>query len=63
MFPSSSIGRNQLTQRFTAIVKILNINYPSNEDLTTIYLEYFRSLLKSRKLDESQAKTFSNFFI
>lgn len=30
MFPPSSIGRNQLTQRFTAIVKILSIDYPSN---------------------------------
>jgi len=28
MFPPSSIGRNQLTPRFTAIVKILNIDYP-----------------------------------
>jgi hypothetical protein len=63
MFPPSSIGRNQLTQRFTAIVKILNIDYPSNEDLTTIYIEYFRSLLKSRKMDESQTKTFASFFI
>ena len=37
MFPPSSIGRNQLTQRFTAIVKILNIDYPSNEDMIIIY--------------------------
>lgn len=46
MYPPSSIGRNQLTQRFTAIVKILNIEYPSTEDLLLIYTEYFRALLK-----------------
>lgn len=63
MFPPSSIGRNQLTQRFTAIVKILNIDYPSNEDLGAIYTEYFRSLLKSRKIDETHCKSFANFFI
>lgn len=63
MFPPSSIGRNQLTQRFTAIVKILNIDYPSNEELTSIYLEYFRSLLRSRKIDESHCKSFANLFI
>ena len=63
MFPPSSIGRNQLTQRFTAIVKILAIDYPSNEDLVLIYTEYFRSLLHEKKMDESQAKNISSFFI
>lgn len=63
MFPPSSIGRNQLTQRFTAIVKILNIDYPSNEDLTAIYMEYFRSLLRSRKIDEGLCKSFANLMI
>jgi hypothetical protein len=63
MFPPSSIGRNQLTQRFTAIVKILNIDYPTNEDLTLIYLEYFKSILRSRKIDDSHSKSFANFII
>jgi dynein heavy chain 2 len=63
MLPPSSIGRNQLTQRFTAIVKIINIDYPSNEDLNLIYSEYFRSLLKSKKMDENLGKVFSAFFI
>jgi dynein heavy chain 2 len=63
MFPPSSIGRNQLTPRFTAIVKILNIEYPTNEDLILIYIEYFRSLLRDRKIDENLSKTFSNFIV
>jgi hypothetical protein len=63
MFPPSSIGRNQLTQRFTAIVKILNIDYPTNEDLTLIYMEYFKSILRSRKIDDSHSKSFANFII
>lgn len=48
MLPPNSIGRNQLTQRFTAIVRILNIDYPTNEELVAIYTEYFRALLKAR---------------
>lgn len=48
MLPPNSIGRNQLTQRFTAIVRILNIDYPTNEELVAIYTEYFRALLKVR---------------
>lgn len=63
MFPPSSIGRNQLTQRFTAIVKILAIDYPSNEDLGLVYREYFRSLLRDRKIDEGLADKLGAFMI
>ena len=63
MLPPSSIGRNQLTQRFTAIVKIINIDYPSNEDLTMVYTEYFRSLLRDRKMDEGFSKSLAAFMI
>ncbi len=37
MLPPNSIGRNILTQRFTAIVRILNVDYPTNEELVAIY--------------------------
>jgi dynein heavy chain 2 len=63
MFPPSSIGRNQLTPRFTAIVKILNIDYPSLEDLALIYTEYFRALLRQKKLDEGSSRSFATLFV
>lgn len=63
MFPPSSIGRNQLTQRFTTIVRILTMEYPSNEDLVVIYTEYFRALLSTKKLEEGLCKPLAAFFI
>jgi hypothetical protein len=63
MFPPSSIGRNHLTPRFTAIVKILNIEYPSIEDLALIYTEYFRALLRARKIDENNSRTFAALLV
>lgn len=51
MFPPSALGRSALTPRFTAVVRILSIEYPSLEDLTLVYTEYFRGLLRSRKID------------
>jgi hypothetical protein len=50
MLPANSIGRNQLTQRFTAIVRILNVSYPNNEELVSIYTEYFKALLKNKEM-------------
>jgi hypothetical protein len=63
MFPPSCIGRNQLTPRFTAIVKILNVDYPTPEDLLLVYTEYFRALLRSRKMDENLCKQFAGLFV
>jgi dynein heavy chain 2 len=63
MFPPSCIGRNQLTPRFTAIVKILNVDYPSTEDLLLVYAEYFRALLRGKKMEEGLCKSFAGLFV
>jgi dynein heavy chain 2, cytosolic len=63
MFPPSCIGRNQLTPRFTAIVKILNVDYPSTEDLLLVYTEYFRALLRAKRIEEGLCKTFAAVFV
>ncbi len=63
MFPPSCIGRNHLTPRFTAIVKILNVDYPTPEDLMLVYTEYFRALLRNRKMDENLCKQFAGLFV
>ncbi len=44
MAPASTIGRHDLSTRFTANVRILYIDYPNNEELLSIYSEYARSI-------------------
>ena len=44
MAPASTIGRHDLSTRFTANVRILSIDYPSNEELINIYTEYTRAI-------------------
>lgn len=63
MFPPSALGRSALTPRFTAVVRILSIDYPSLEDLVLVYTEYFRGLLRSRKIDEGLCKQFATLMI
>jgi len=49
MFPPSALGTFSLMHRFTAVVRILSIEYPSIEDLCLIYTEYFRSFLHPKQ--------------
>lgn len=46
MNPSSDIGRHYISTRYTANVRILFIDYPSQEDLKTIYQELAKKILK-----------------
>lgn len=63
MLPSTSIGRHELTPRFTAITRILAVEYPTPEELVTIYTEYFRSMLAEKKLDVSNARKLAVFVV
>ncbi|XP_057314672.1 cytoplasmic dynein 2 heavy chain 1-like isoform X2 [Hydractinia symbiolongicarpus] len=46
MNSSSSLGRHQLSSRFTSIVRICSIGYPNKTELETIYTEYLKALLQ-----------------
>lgn len=46
MNPGDTVGRSQLSTRFTAIVHILYIDYPDNEQLQSIYTSFFKVCLK-----------------
>uniref|UniRef100_A0A7M5UV62 Cytoplasmic dynein 2 heavy chain 1 n=1 Tax=Clytia hemisphaerica TaxID=252671 RepID=A0A7M5UV62_9CNID len=46
MNSTSSVGRHQLSSRFTSIVRIVSIGYPTKSQLETIYTEYLKGLLK-----------------
>lgn len=48
MAPSSTVGRHELSTRFTANVRILFIEYPNAEELSLIYAEYARAILQQR---------------
>lgn len=42
MNPPSTIGRHELSQRFTANVKILNMDYPKLDSLKHVYQIYLK---------------------
>jgi dynein heavy chain 2 len=46
MNPSSTVGRHQLTTRFTSLMRIVYIAYPSREQLQTIYSSYVDGALE-----------------
>ena len=45
MNPSSTLGRYQLSTRFTAMVRIAAVDYPSTDSLQTIYAQYLSLVL------------------
>ena len=45
MNPSSTIGRFEITTRFTGKVRILFLDYPSDEEMNLIYNEYLNVIL------------------
>ncbi len=63
MLPPNSIGRNQLSPRFTAIVRILNVEYLGKEELQVVYQEYFRALLKHKDMEQSMATNMAQFIV
>eukprot|EP01022_Parablepharisma_sp_SALTPOND_P023029 TRINITY_DN475_c0_g1_i1.p1 TRINITY_DN475_c0_g1~~TRINITY_DN475_c0_g1_i1.p1 ORF type:complete len:3195 (-),score=434.63 TRINITY_DN475_c0_g1_i1:26360-35944(-) len=67
MNPASTIGRNVLTSRFTAAVRILYIDYPSDEELVQIYTEYFSYILSQPNISKtgfaSHSKRMAQFVV
>jgi dynein heavy chain 2 len=61
MAPGSTVGRHALSTRFTANVRIHYIDYPSKQELASVYCEYTAALLivrcacpKARALELAQ---------
>ena len=50
MNPSSTVGRFEITTRFTGNVRMLFLDYPSDEDMNLIYTEYLKGILSSENL-------------
>jgi dynein heavy chain 2, cytosolic len=46
MNPSSTVGRHALSPRFTAIVRIVSIDYPTRDELIHIYTIYLKNILR-----------------
>jgi len=67
MNPASTIGRHVLSSRFTAVVRILYIDYPTDEELVQIYTEYFTHILAIPNLSKAglapQAKKMAQFVV
>ena len=53
MNPSSTVGRFEITTRFTGNVRILFVDYPSVEDMNIIYADYLNSILSSENLAQA----------
>lgn len=49
MAPSSTVGRHELATRFTANVRILYVDYPSAEELQSVYAEYARAIFQTTR--------------
>lgn len=43
--PGGSLGRHQLSTRFTSIVRLCCVDYPDSEQLQAIYAAYLRPVL------------------
>ena len=48
MNPSTTVGRHQLTTRFTAIVRIASVDYPQRDQLQQVYTAYLSAVVRSR---------------
>ncbi|EKX39469.1 hypothetical protein GUITHDRAFT_160010 [Guillardia theta CCMP2712] len=47
MNPSTTIGRHNLTTRFTAILRVAAVSYPENDQLQLVYSSYLRAIFSS----------------
>jgi dynein heavy chain 2 len=45
MNPSTTVGRHELSPRFTANVRLACVDYPDREELTHVYSQYFKTVL------------------
>ena len=50
MNPSSTVGRFEITTRFTGNVRMLFLDFPNNDDMNIIYNQYLKSILSSETL-------------
>jgi dynein heavy chain 2 len=50
MNPASTIGRYELSTRFTANCRIAYVDYPTTEELSIIYTEYLKGVLQSPQI-------------
>jgi len=61
MNPSNTLGRHKLSTRFTSIVRLCSINYPTNDQLQLIYGNYLQAILQQQlpnhKIWSSTSKT------
>ena len=48
MNPSTTVGRHNLTTRFTAIIRIASVTYPAREQLQQVYTSYLNAVIRSR---------------
>jgi len=54
MNPATTVGRNQLSTRFTAIVNILYMDYPPKDELVAVFSTFMQAVMSSTRLvDES----------
>ena len=57
MNPSSTVGRHQLSPRFTATVRVAVVDYPSREELMHIYEQYLKTVLRLPALGNNGSMT------
>lgn len=61
MNPATTVGRSELSTRFTAIVNVAFMNYPDQDQLQIVYASYLRSVLSlSGKLHDNSWRQDSN---
>ena len=67
MNPASTIGRNILSSRFTAVARILYIDYPTYDELISVYTEYLNYVLAQPNVAKAglggYAKKVAQFFV
>ena len=63
MNPASTIGRHELSTRFTAKVRILFIEYPNNEELLSIYTGYFQGIFEKEAKLKAESKKIAAFLV
>tara|TARA_B110000503_G_C6878870_1_gene301817 strand:- start:57 stop:236 length:180 start_codon:yes stop_codon:yes gene_type:complete len=59
MNPASTIGRHQLSTRFTANVRILNVDYPKSESLVNIFSLYLNDRKDNKIVSEFLVELYS----
>ena len=62
MNPNITIGRHKLPSRFTSIVRIFGISYPTDDQLKLIYSTYLRSIVSGNMEKHPKWGSNSNVF-